>query len=200
MRYPVLIALLTFLLGISPVFAEADREADRQQLLNILGDIERGINDSNIEMMVRHIDEKAVVTWLNAEVSQGPDGVRAYFRRMVGSGPETVLSRYQTHPKISQQAVFYGDVAVANGTTEDEFTPHHRSVFKFSSRWTATLRKDHEEWKIIALNLSTNTFDNVLITELERFAWLAGLGGLLGGLLLSATWCYLRSRKAGKVS
>jgi len=198
MRYPVLIAFVVFVLGISPAFAQAERDADRQQLLNILGDIERGINDSNIEMMVRHIDEKAVVTWLNAEVSQGPDGVRAYFRRMVGSGPETVLSRYQTHPKISQQAVFYGDVAVANGTTEDEFTPHHRSVFKFNSRWTATLRKDNEQWKIIALNLSTNTFNNVLITELERFAVLAGIGGLLGGLMLATAWCYLRSRKAGR--
>lgn len=195
MRRSLLVFLLSLLLGSSLAFGEDERAADRQQLLGILGDIERGINDANIEMMVRHIDDKAVVTWLNAEVSQGPDGVRDYFRRMVGSGPDTVLSKYQTHPKISQPAIFYGDVAVANGTTEDEFTPHRRSVFKFSSRWTASLRKVDGRWKIIALNLSTNTFNNALISELERFALFTGAGGLVGGLLLAAAWGYFRRRR-----
>lgn len=195
MRSFLLVFLLSVLLGTALAFGEDQRAADRQQLLRILDDIEHGINDANIEMMARHIDEKAVVTWLNAEVSQGPDGVRAYFKRMVGSGPDSVLSKYQTHPKISQPATFYGDVAVANGTTEDEFTPHRRSVFNFSSRWTATLRKVDGQWKIIALNLSTNTFNNVLISELERFAVLTGVGGLVGGLLLAAAGCYFRRRK-----
>ncbi|WP_265946628.1 YybH family protein [Dechloromonas sp. A34] len=195
MRNSLLVFLLSLVLGTSLAFGEDERAADRQQLLGILGDIEHGINDANIELMVRHIDDKAVVTWLNAEVSQGPDGVRAYFKRMVGSGPDTVLSKYQTHPKISQPAIFYGDVAVANGTTEDEFTPHRRSVFNFSSRWTASLRKVDGQWKIIALNLSTNTFNNALISELERFALLTGVGGLLGGLLLAAAWAYFRRRR-----
>lgn len=195
MRRSLLVFLLSVLLGSSLAFGEDERAADRQQLLGILGDIEHGINDANIELMVRHIDDKAVVTWLNAEVSEGPDGVRAYFKRMVGSGPDSVLSKYQTHPKISQPAIFYGDVAVANGTTEDEFTPHRRSVFNFSSRWTATLRKVDGQWKIIALNLSTNTFNNVLISELERFAVLTGVGGLVGGLLLAGAWGYFRRRQ-----
>jgi len=195
MHSSLLIVFTAALLWMSPVIAEDAREPDRQQLLQILADIEQGINDANIELAARHFGEKAVVTWLNAEVSQGPDGVRSYFKRMVGNAPDRVLSKYVTHPKISQQAVFYGDVAVANGTTEDEFTPHHRSVFKFSSRWTATLRKADGQWKIIALNLSTNTFDNALIAELERLAMFAGVGGLMGGLLLAATGCYLRRRK-----
>ncbi|MGE5385859.1 MAG: YybH family protein [Betaproteobacteria bacterium] len=195
MRIRIIVALLALLLGNPLAFGADGREADRQQLLTILDEIERGINDGNIDLMARHIEEKAVVTWLNAEVSQGPDGVRAYFKKMVGSGPETVLSKYVTHPKLAQPAQFYGDVAVANGTTEDEFTPHRRSVFKFNSRWTATLLKKEGQWKIIALNLSTNTFDNVLITELERYAVYAGIGGALGGMILVAGWCYLRRRK-----
>lgn len=196
MRLSALLLVLSLSLGAPLAVGAEDRAADRQQLLRILDDIEHGINDANVDMMARHIDDKAVVTWLNAEVSQGPEGVRAYFRRMVGSAPGTVLSQYVTHPKISQPAVFYGEVAVANGTTEDEFTPHDRSVFKFSSRWTATLRKADGQWKIIALNLSTNTFDNALISELERLAFFAGGGGLLAGLLLAAGGCYWRRRRA----
>ncbi|MBK7899601.1 MAG: nuclear transport factor 2 family protein [Azonexus sp.] len=185
-------------LGLNPMTyaAEDDRAADRQALLLILKDVESGINDANVDLMARHIDDKAVVTWLNAEVSNGPDEVRAYFRRMVGDAPGTILSKYSTHPKIAGPATFYGDFAVAHGTTADEFTPHHRSVFRFETRWTASLRKVDGQWKIIALNLSTNTFNNVLITELERLALYAGVGGLAAGLGLAAGWAFLRRRKA----
>lgn len=191
----LLVFVLAAFLGAAPVFAEDARAADRQQLLAMLDDIEHGINDGKIELMTRHIADKAVVTWLNAEVSHGPAEVKAYFDRMVGSGPNAVLSKYVTHPKIDQQAVFYGDVAVANGTTEDEFTPHRRSVFKFTSRWTATLKKTDGQWKIIALNLSTNTFKNALISELESMVTLAGGGGFVAALLLAGVWAFFRRRK-----
>lgn len=195
MRLVILTSILTFFVSILPAFGDDGRATDRAQLLSILKDVETGINSRQIDLMLRHIDEKAVVTWLNAEVSKGPEGVRAYFAKMVGDAPGTVLSKYVTHPELSEQAVFYGDVAVAHGTTEDEFTPHHRSVFRFSSRWTASLQKHDGQWRIIALNLSTNAFNNALTVELKRLAWLAGAGGLAGGLLLAAAWSYFRRRK-----
>lgn len=195
MRCNILLAILAFFTAILPAYGDDGREADRAQLLVILKDVESGINSRQIDLMLRHIDEKAIVTWLNAEVSKGPEGVRAYFTKMVGDAPGTVLSKYVTHPQISEQAIFYGDVAIAHGTTEDEFTPHERAVFRFSSRWTASLRKSDGQWRIIALNLSTNAFNNALTAELERLALLAGAGGLAGGLFLAVAWAYFRRRK-----
>lgn len=196
MRHGIRLLILAFLVSIViPASADDGREADRAQLLSILKDVETGINSRQIDLMLRHIDDKAVVTWLNAEVSKGPEGVRAYFAKMVGDAPGTVLSKYVTHPKISEQAVFYGDVAIAHGTTEDEFTPHARSEFRFDSRWTASLRKSDGQWRIISLNLSTNTFNNALTAELKRLVWIVGAGGLAGGLLLAAVWGYFRRRK-----
>ncbi len=189
-------AAVLLLLGGVAFAQDADsRKEDRQQLLTILAEIERGINEVNIDLMAKHFDEKATVTWLNAEVSHGPEGVRSYFKRMVGSEPDAVLSKYVTHPKIGQSTQFYGDVAVANGTTEDEFTPHRRGPFNFHTVWTATLIKREGNWKIISLTLSTNTFNNVLIDELKQYAVYAGIGGTLLGMLLVTAWCYLR-RKA----
>lgn len=195
MRHSILVLLSFLFLGHSHAIAQDSHATDRQALLGILHDIETGINNSNIDLMARHIDDKAVVTWLNAEVSQGPEGVKAYFERMVGGAPGAVLSKYSTHPKISGPAAFYGDVAVANGTTDDEFTPHNRSVFRFDSRWTATLRKNDGQWKIVALHLSTNSFNNALTTELRQLAIYTGAGGALAGLLLATAWGYWRRRK-----
>lgn len=196
MKSTLFALLAALLMAATPTFADDAREADRQQLLAILSDITHGINDAKIELMTRHIDETAVVTWLNAETSKGPEGVRSYFERMVGNGPDSVLSKYVTTPKLDQQARFYGDVAVANGTTEDQFTPHRRAAFTFSSRWTATLLKKDGEWKIVSLNLSTNAFNNALTKELEQYALYTGAGGVAGGMLLVGIGCFLRRRKS----
>ena len=64
-----------------------------------------------------------------------------------------------------------------------------------TSRWTATLKKTDGSWKIIALNLSTNTFKNALISELESMVTLAGGGGFVAGLLLAGIWAFFRRRK-----
>lgn len=196
MRASILILLVALLAGTPFAFAEDGHEADRKALLDILASVEKGINEENIDLLSGLFAPQAVVTWLNAEVSQGPDGVRDYFKRMVGNGEGAILKKYATHPKITQPAVFYGDVAIAAGSTEDEFTPHHRGVFNFSSRWTASLKKTDGQWKIIALNLSTNTFDNVLVTELKRFAVMTGIAGAVGGGILVAAIGFLRRRKA----
>ncbi len=191
--------LLLFLsLVTSNAWSANDREADHLQLQAMLADIERGINSGNIDLMVKHIDEQAAVTWLNAEVSRGPEGVRSYFNRMVGNGTDAILSKYVTHPKISEPARFYGDIAVASGTTEEEFTPHRRGVFNFSSRWTTTMVKRDGQWKILTLNLNTNTFNNVLIQELERYVAYAGAGGFLAGAALVGALVLFRRRKAGR--
>lgn len=165
---------------------EIDKHAaDRQQLLAIMAESERGINEQNIELLAMHVDDSARITWLNGEVSVGPEGVRQYFKRMVGSGSDAVLSRYTTHARITEHARFYGEVAVANGTMEDEFTPHARGIFKFHSNWAATFVKKSDQWKIVSLNFSTNAFNNSLIDELRQKIWTVGIGGVLAGLLLA---------------
>lgn len=173
---------------------DTSRDADRKALLAIMADVEQGINEGDIERRAKHIDDTGIVTWLNAEVSHGPEGVRAYYKKMVGTGSDTILSKYVTHPKNEGPARFYGDVAVVNGTTLDEFTPHRRSVFKFDSRFTSTLVKRDGVWKVASLNLNTNTFNNVLIHELQSMNyWFAG-GGFLAGVVTAWIVGVLRRR------
>ncbi|MBN2767615.1 MAG: hypothetical protein JXQ68_00805, partial [Campylobacterales bacterium] len=135
-------------------------------------------------------------TWLNAEVSNGLNEVRNYFEKMVGEdAKDTVLKKYETHPKVTQPAIFYGDFAVAVGETKDIFTPHDRSKFHFISRWSATLHKVEGEWKIISLTLSTNAFDNVLIDEFKSMLRYIIMGALFGIILLEVLLYLLFRRK-----
>jgi hypothetical protein len=135
------------------------------------------------------------VTWWNAEISRGHDEIRAYYRRMVKDDGR-LITKYTTEAKVGAPARFVGagsDVAVADGSMEDEFFPVIRGPFKLSSRWSATVAKSGGQWKIVNLHMSSNVFTNTLIAELTRTLWYAGAGGLVVGLL--AGW-FLRRRRA----
>lgn len=148
---------------------EADAHAeDRQQLRTILEESQRGINTHDINLFTQHIADDARVTFLNGEVVQGPAGVQDYFKRMVGDDPNAVLSEYQTKAEVAELARFYGEVAVANGTMRDVFTPKARGVFEFDSKWSATFAKQDGTWKIVSLHFSTNAFNNALTDELKE--------------------------------
>jgi hypothetical protein len=179
--------------------AEADPHAeDRKQLLHLMTEVETGINEQNIDRMLAQMDDNATVTWLNAEVSRGKADIKAYYQRMVG-GEHAILKKYLTKAKLGAPAKFYGDIAVADGTTADEFFPWKRGVFKFDSNWSGTMAKIDDQWKLVSLHLSTNVFNNALLDEYKETLWYVGAGAFVAGLVvtfvvLRFVW---RSKKTG---
>jgi len=170
-----------------PMTAQNDlHQEDRQALLKILSSVENAINAQDIEGIIAQMSPDCTVTWWNAEISRGHDEIRAYYRRMV-KDEGRLISKYTTKAKLGAHARFVGsggDVALADGSMEDEFFPIIRGRFKLNSRWSATAAKSGGEWKIVNLHLSSNVFTNTLISELTRALWMAGAAGVvIGGLI-----------------
>lgn len=177
---------LAALLWSLPMTAQNElHQEDRQALLKILNQVETAINAQDIDGMLAQMRPDCTVTWWNAEVSRGHDEIRAYYRKMV-KDPGRYITKYTTRAKLGEHALFLGpggDVAVADGSMEDEFFPVIRGPFRLNSRWSTTVAKTGGEWKIASLHLSSNVFTNQLITELTRALWYAGGAGLLIGAL-----------------
>ena len=179
----ILVALAACAMTAVEAGAADPRENDRKQLLQIFSEIVEGINEQNIDRMVAQMDENATVIWLNAEASRGHADIKAYYRRMVGTG-DAILKKYTTKAKVAAPARFFGDIAVADGTMEDEFFPIRRDPFKLNSTWSVTCVKRDGQWKILHLHLSTNVFNNELLDEVKQMLWYAGGAGLLAGFAL----------------
>lgn len=182
-------ALLFFaaLLRPLPMTPQTDlHHEDREALLKILAEVEKAINAQDIDGILAQMSPDCTVTWWNAEISRGHDDIRAYYQRMV-KDPGRYISKYTTQAKLGSHARFVGaagDVALAEGSMEDEFFPIIRGPFKLNSRWSATAAKSGGQWKIVNLHLSSNVFTNTLISELTRALWLAGGAGVVvGGLI-----------------
>jgi len=156
---------------------------DRAQLRAMLAEFEAAINAQSIDRMVAAMDDNVTVIWLNAEVSRGKDEVRAYYGRMVGH-EKAILSKYLTKASLGAPAKFYGDIAIADGSAMDEFYPIARGFFRLDSRWSTTVIKNAGQWKIVALHLSSNVFNNPLLDEVQTNIVKAGIAGLLIGLAL----------------
>ena len=184
----------------APIAAESDsHESDRHALLQVMNSVEKAINAQDIEGIVAQMSPDCTVTWWNAEISRGHDDIRAYYRRMMKDDGR-IISRYTTQAKLGAHARFIGsggDVAVADGSMEDEFFPIARGPFRLSSRWSATVAKSSGEWKIVNLHLSANVFTNSLIAELTRALWIVGAAGLLIGL--GVGW-FLRARRKSNLN
>jgi len=190
-------ALLFPLLAMRAFAADGDPHAeDRKELIKVFREIEASINAQSVDRMVTQMAPEATVTWLNGEVSHGHEEIKAYYNRMV-RGEKRILDKYVTAAKLGAPAKFYGngEVAVADGSTEDEFFPVSRGVFRLSSNWTATCAKIDGKWKVVALHLSSNVFTNPLLDEAKSLVWYAAGGGLAGGFVLGWLMSRLRRRK-----
>ncbi|HMW77220.1 MAG: SgcJ/EcaC family oxidoreductase [Betaproteobacteria bacterium] len=177
-----------------PLDPTGGRIEDRQALRVLLDRMEKATASLDIDTATSLMHPDAIVTWQNAEVSKGHEQIRAYYARMVkGSNP--IVKGYSVKAALGGPATFYGDTAIAWGTTVETFELSDGLKFTLNANWSTTIVKQGGEWKIAALHFSTNLFDNPLLKNAERFAWIAGLLGLLAGAL--AAWLLSRwSRKS----
>jgi len=190
------VAFAALLLAL-PMMAQNDsHQPDRQALVGILHKVQDAINAQDVDGILAQMSADCTVTWWNAEISRGHDDIRAYYRRMM-IDPGRLITKYTTQAKLGAHARFLGsggDVAVADGSMEDEFFPVVRGSFMLNSRWSATVAKSGGEWKIVNLHLSSNVFTNSLTAELMRALGYAGGAGLVVGGL--AGWLIGRRRKS----
>jgi hypothetical protein len=195
-------SVLWYALGIAallrpfPMTAQTDlHHDDREALLKILSEEEKAINAQDIEGIIAQMHPRCTVTWWNAEISRGHDEIRSYYRKMVKDDGR-LITKYMTEAKLGAPARFIGsagDVALADGSMEDEFFPIIRGPFKLSSRWSSTVAKTDGVWRIVNLHLSANVFTNTLIAELTRTMWYTGAAGLVAGGL--AGWFLSKRRR-----
>jgi ketosteroid isomerase-like protein len=166
--------------------AEAD-SATHDELRQVRDALTKAVEEGDVEAQLAHASEDIVTTWQNNEVARGPDGLRDFLNDME-TGGERVFQGYKSKPTADDRATVYGgDTAIATGTS----VPHSKYLgmeFDLENRWTATLVKENDEWKIAAYHVSANVVNNPLLSAAKRaLYWTGGValvvGMLLGGLV-----------------
>ena len=193
MRHVLLVILLlcpaTQLARAQP--APAVTEPDPTKAIGVLrGELVDAFNKGEMDRLLSHLDPDVVVTWQNAEVCRGPAAVKAFYERMM-VGPNRVVKQVAVNPTVDDRHVYDNTWAVSWGNMHDTFSLNDGSSFTFDSRFTATIARRGDAWKVTAFHASVNVFDNpILKLAARKVGTWTGIGGgvvgILVGLLLGA--------------
>ena len=174
--------ILVFVLW-SPLLAAQPEDPAHGELRAFRDALVDAVNGNNRDRLVSLLHKNVTVTWLNGEVSRGPEQVRAFYDRMM-TGEKRVVASIAIRPTVDEKADLYGSTAVAFGSSEDDYKLVSGMDFKVTSRWRATAVKEDGHWLIVNFHNSLGAFDNPLLAAAKRTAlWAAVIAALVGAVV-----------------
>ena len=176
---------MLFLFALTPALSAPSTEDPAHNELRALRDgMMDAIKKGDIERQLSYLHPNVVVTWQNAEVSRGREGVRAYLNKML-TGPNKPVASYQADLNVDELTILYGgDTGISFGSSKEHIALTDGSNFDYTARWSATLVKDGGKWVVGSLHASTNLFDNPMLSMTKRIACIAAGICLVVGLVL----------------
>jgi hypothetical protein len=175
--------------------AEDPAHADLRQLRDgLLSAMNKGDLDATLKLL----HTNCVITWHNAEVSRGHQGVRDYYNRVM-TGPNRIVDSFHCDVKVDQLTSLYGtNTGVCFGSSDEQFKLANGKNLNVKGRWTATLIKEDGRWLIASLHVSTNLFDNVMLDLSKKATGVASAVCFVVGVLIG--WFVRRRRKSVTVA
>lgn len=170
-----------------------DEAALHDELRQLRQSMVEALNRGDVEEMLKHLHRNVVFTAMNAEVCRGPEQVRAYFDRMM-KGPDHVVASIHVEPQADALSDIYGgQIAVAYGSSRDEYRLASGVTMQVNSRWTSSLVREGGRWLITSFQSSANVFDNPVLARVKAAVYKAG--GIAAVLGLAIGWLFGRLRR-----
>lgn len=173
--------------------AQAPEDPAHQQLRQLRDGLLAAMNNGDLEGTLKFLHTNCVITWHNAEVSRGHQGVRDYYNRVM-TGPNRIVDTFHCTVKVDELTSLYGtNTGICFGSSDEHFKLANGKNLDVKGRWTATLIKENGQWLVASLHVSTNLFDNVMLDLAKKTAGVAAAVCFVIGVL--AGWFISRPRK-----
>jgi ketosteroid isomerase-like protein len=194
----ILIAFLLVAVNAHAGAAEDARAADHQALRELLATMTTALNEQKLDEVAKHLDQDFSLTFVDQVVISDVAGLKAYFARWLG--PDSTLASVRFAPKVERPAIFFaGDTAFASGISEDVHTLKDGRGGVMPVRWTATVTRRGDAWKVVTLHVGVSLLDNPVLTMAKdaarQGALIAGLVAGVVGAALGALLMLVRRRK-----
>ena len=183
---PVLLLVSTAAIA-APAAAQdltPEQQALHQELRDLKDRLATALNSGNIDAALAETDPNISFTAMNNEVAHGREGVKQYFAKMM-TGEDPIVKAMTISFEPDQMSVIHGDDnAIATGGSKAHFELSSGLSFDLDGRWTADLVREDGKWQLAAAHYSVNMFDNPLLDNAKRLAWMVGAGAGIAGLIL----------------
>lgn len=172
----------------------SDVDAIHEELRGLRDRLVAAVNAKDPAAIIADVDDDILFTAMNNEVVHGKDEARAYYEKML-VGSQRIVKDMSLSVEVDDLSTLLadGDVAMAAGSSVAHFDMMVGDSFDVPLRWTATLNRTDEGWKVAAIHFSANIFDNPVSGGFQTFAYIVGGIMLLIGLILG--WLIGRRRR-----
>ena len=156
----------------------------------------------NLDGLLEGVAENIVITWQNGERQLNREQFVEFYNKMM-HGESRIVQDVKSEFEVDGLSVLYGDAtAVAYGTCVDHFQLTSGRSFTLNSKWTATVVKTDGQWKVASFHISSNIFENPMLSMAQSWLMYAGLAGAAVGLVVGVVLALLvrRSRTPRAVS
>jgi ketosteroid isomerase-like protein len=172
----------------------ADFAAEREQLRALREAVVEAIIAGDIEAQLKYAHPEIVTTWQNNDTANGHDGLKHFMEDNLSK--QKIFQGYTERPSSDVVSIYHdGTLAVAQGKS----IPHYKFLgkeFDLENRWTATLLKEGEDWKIVGYHVSGNIADNPLLSAAKSSLIWVGLIAFAVGLVVGLVGGKLTKKSA----
>ena len=169
-----LVVLLTSTVTLAAT--DTGTEADHEQLRQLLTTVQEAVNNDQLELVEAHLHQDYVITVMNQEVVTKDWTLKQLFNEWFKK-PDAFIKSLKIAPVASIETKIYdGRFGVCYGTSTDSYELADGRSFDFNSKWTATMIKEGDQWKLLALHVGVDPIENTLI---DGYRTALGFGGVV---------------------
>jgi ketosteroid isomerase-like protein len=182
-----LLALLT--LGLTTqASAQEERSQDHDQLRALLKRGAEALNTRQLDTMAPYLHPEFTLVTVDNHKLKGIAGLQGYLSDLF-DGETPMLKSIEVRPEADELTTFLDDDSgIVYGTSNDRYTFSEGDVREMTSRWSAVVQKDGENWKLVSVHFSANLLDNPVIdvakNTAKRMMIIIGGVGLAAGLAI----------------
>ena len=132
-------------------------------------------NKRDVNAIIKELDEKVVFTTMNSDVVRGRDKIKGYFDKMMTGDKRVVDSVQISFRPDALTELYFNNTGVVTGDSIGKFKLTSGLNFTVKARWTATLVKQGNAWKVAGFHYSTNMFDNPILDDITNTYLIIGI-------------------------
>lgn len=172
-------------------------EADHLALIKLRNDIGAAIGKRDLSAVAGSLHKPFTATVVTQDTFTDFGKLKAYFDSLYTTHVPQIKTMTVAAEADERAQIYQGTFAVARGDTRERYELTDGRSFDLNGRWTATLVKDGDAWKLLAVHTGVNFLDNPVIALVGKSnVWTAAMAaglGLLAGFV--GGWFARRGRQ-----
>lgn len=170
--------------------------AEEKRIMALRESLVNAVAEKDVEALLMHLHSDCELTVQDGQdlrVIRKHEGIREYFERLF-KGDQASLKSVRANITVDEiLQLSNGDVALANGASDDHFVMRSGGEYDLKNRWSATVVDEAGSWKLLSLHVSSNLFDNPIYNAATSSLFRVGSMGLLIGLVIGLLFAKLFS-------